>query len=109
MSTYCVQLSCVPGIDILLSLVSSGTVSIQSVLEMFAAMAVGAVIPAKTEITMQTSSAQSHRRCLVTFIKYSPSSFFAACACVRRPCITSIAQNPRVGNGKSHGRSVLPV
>ena len=81
MSTYCVQLSCVPGIDILLSLVSSGTVSIQSVLEMFAAMAVGAVIPAKTEITMQTSSAQSQRRCLVTFIKNSPSLFFAACAC----------------------------
>ena len=69
MSTYCVQLSCVPGMDILLSLVSSGTVSIQLVLEMFAAMAGGAAIPARTESTMQMSSAQSQMRCLVTFIK----------------------------------------
>ena len=73
------------------------------------AMAGGAVIPAKTESTMQTSSAQSQKRCLVAFIKYSPHHFSAARAYRAAVVCRQYSTKPACWEREIAFRALVPV
>ena len=69
----------------------------------------GAVIPAKTESTMQTSSAQSQKRCLVAFIKYSPHHFSAARAYRAAVVCRQYSTKPACWEREIAFRALVPV